>query len=79
MKHCCAYTSGRRQEHQLRGTLADLQLQLEEVNFQVQESKEQDAAMDDLLKHKQELIQERDNQVPYHKLYYVLLLSSAAA
>ena len=57
------------QEAKLREDLADLKLQLEEVNLQVQEGKEQDAALDDLLKHKQELIQERDNQVlPYSKL-----------
>ena len=51
------------QESKLRSEVADLKLQLEDMTRQAEENKEHDAALDDLLKQKQELIQERDNQV----------------
>ncbi len=50
------------QESKLRSEAADLRLQLEDMTRQAEENKEHDAALDDLLKQKQELIQERDNQ-----------------
>jgi hypothetical protein len=51
------------QEAKLRSDIGDLRLELAEMTRQAEENKEHDAALDDLLKHKQELIQERDNQV----------------
>ena len=51
------------QENRLRAEMADLRLELEAMTQLVEENKEQEAALDDLLKHKQELLQERDNQV----------------
>ena len=51
------------QENRLRVEMADLRLELEAMTRLVEENKEQEAALDDLLKHKQELLQERDNQV----------------
>lgn len=50
------------QEAKLRSDIGDLRLDLSEKTRQAEENKEHDAALDDLLKHKQELIQERDNQ-----------------
>ena len=55
--------------------MADLRLQLEEATRQAEEDKEHDAALDDLLKQKQELIQERENQVrPLYEQYDVVYL-----
>ena len=51
------------QENRLRAEMADLRLELEAMTRLVEENKEHEAALDDLLKHKQELLQERDNQV----------------
>lgn len=51
------------QESKFRSEVADLQIQLAEMTRQAEENKEHDAALDDLLKQKQQLLQERDNQV----------------
>ena len=50
------------QESKLRSEVTDLKHQLEDMTRQAEGNKEHDAALDDLLKQKQELIQERDNQ-----------------